>query len=105
MLLHETGDYAGARPLYERALRIREQAAGPIHPDVATILNNLAALFGMTGNYAETRPLYERALGIGRQTLGPTHPGSGAEPEQPGVLQRELPGTTRGRGRCTSERW
>ena len=32
------------RALYERALKIREKALGPDHPDVATSLNNLALL-------------------------------------------------------------
>jgi hypothetical protein len=37
-------NYAAARPLYERALGIREQALGPLHPDTATSLNDLAYL-------------------------------------------------------------
>ncbi len=40
----DQGRYAEAEPLYRRALAIREQALGPEHPDVATSLNNLAAL-------------------------------------------------------------
>jgi hypothetical protein len=31
-----------ARPLYERALAIREKVPGPEHPDTAASLNNLA---------------------------------------------------------------
>ncbi len=38
------GDYAGAEPLYRRALAIDEKALGPDHPDVARGLNNLAVL-------------------------------------------------------------
>ena len=68
------GDYAGARPLYERALRIDEAALGPTHPDVATSLNNLAVLLRAQGDYAGARPLYERALRIKEAALGPTHP-------------------------------
>ena len=30
------GDYAKAEPLFERALKIREKALGPEHPDTAT---------------------------------------------------------------------
>jgi Tetratricopeptide repeat len=41
-LLHDQGDYAGARPLSERALAIREKALGPEHPYTATSLNSLA---------------------------------------------------------------
>ncbi len=43
-LLRAQGDYAAARPLFERALTIREQALGPLHPHTATSLNNLADL-------------------------------------------------------------
>ena len=39
------GDYAKAEPLYQRALKIREKALGPDHPDTATALNNLAGLY------------------------------------------------------------
>jgi tetratricopeptide (TPR) repeat protein len=67
-------DYAAARPLYERALAIREQVLGPEHPDTAQSLNNLALLHKTQGDDAAARPLYERALAISEQVLGPTHP-------------------------------
>jgi len=38
------GDYANAEPRFQRALAIWEQVRGPVHPDVATGLNNLAVL-------------------------------------------------------------
>ena len=41
--------YAQARPLFERALAIREKALGPEHPDTATSLNNLASLLQDAG--------------------------------------------------------
>ena len=74
LLLQSQGDYAAARPLYERALAIREQALGPAHPDTATSLNNLAYLLWAQGDYAAARPLYERALQIVEQVLGVSHP-------------------------------
>ncbi|MCS6938606.1 MAG: tetratricopeptide repeat protein, partial [Roseiflexus sp.] len=48
--LQMVGDYAAARPLYERALAIRDQALGPAHPDTAASLNNLAALLADRGS-------------------------------------------------------
>jgi CHAT domain-containing protein len=42
--------YTEALPLAERALAIREKALGAEHPDVATSLNNLAALYHAQGN-------------------------------------------------------
>jgi tetratricopeptide (TPR) repeat protein len=66
--------YGQARPLYERALTIREKTAGLDHPDTATSINNLAALLQDEGELAKARPLYERALAIRQQALGPEHP-------------------------------
>lgn len=36
--------YDDAKPLFERALDIQENALGPNHPEVAATLNNLAGL-------------------------------------------------------------
>ncbi|CAB1107477.1 unnamed protein product [Ectocarpus sp. CCAP 1310/34] len=38
------GNYAEAKPLYERSQAIRKKVLGPDHPDVATVLNNRAGL-------------------------------------------------------------
>ncbi|WP_322512085.1 tetratricopeptide repeat protein, partial [Chloroflexus sp.] len=73
-LLYQQGDDAAARPLYERALAIRERALGPEHPDTATSLNNLAGLLYQQGDDAAARPLSERALAILEQRLGSEHP-------------------------------
>lgn len=43
-LLKVQGAYAAARPLYERALAIRERTLGPDHPDTRIIRNNLTNL-------------------------------------------------------------
>jgi tetratricopeptide (TPR) repeat protein len=80
-LLNETGyylkehaRYAEAALLYQRSLAIREQQLGPLHPDTALSLNNLALLYYTQGKYAEVEPLYQRALAIYEQQLGPLHP-------------------------------
>ena len=39
------GDYAQAEPLYRQAMEIRRKRLGEDHPDYATSLNNLAALY------------------------------------------------------------
>jgi hypothetical protein len=46
-------------PYYQRSLRIRETALGPDHPDVATSLNNLAALYQVQGNYGAAEPSFQ----------------------------------------------
>lgn len=47
---HALAAYREARPLFERALAIREKLLGPDHPDIATSLNNLAVLGQMQGD-------------------------------------------------------
>ena len=74
MLLHATNRLAEAEPLYRRALAIDEASYGPDHPDVATDLNNLAALLQATNRLAEAEPLYRRALAIDEASYGPDHP-------------------------------
>ena len=51
------GQYAEAEPLYKRALVIYEQALGPAHPSVATILNNLDGLYRATKREKEADAL------------------------------------------------
>jgi tetratricopeptide (TPR) repeat protein len=67
------GDYAQARPLYERILAIRERACGPDHPN-AMSLNNLAGLLQAQGDLAGARSLFARALAIQGKPCGPDHP-------------------------------
>jgi tetratricopeptide (TPR) repeat protein len=67
------GDYAAARPLYERALAIREQVLGPKHRFTMVSMDNLAKLLHAQGDYAGARSLHERALAIREQVLGPQH--------------------------------
>ncbi len=47
---------------------------GKEHPDVATNLNNLAALYDLQGNYAKAEGLYLRSLAIREKVLGTEHP-------------------------------
>jgi tetratricopeptide (TPR) repeat protein len=71
---HGRADYSGARPLFERALAIRENVLGPDHPDTATSLNHLAYLLQAQGDLAGAQPRFERALAIREKLLGPDHP-------------------------------
>ena len=43
------------------------------HPDTATSLNGLAALYYSQGKYAEAEPLYKRALAIREKAFGASH--------------------------------
>ncbi len=80
-LLYETASYLQhraryheAESLYQHSLRIREQALGPAHPEVAHVLNNLAELYREQGKYEQAEPLFQRSLRIREQALGSAHP-------------------------------
>jgi tetratricopeptide (TPR) repeat protein len=66
--------FVAARPLFERALAIRETALGPEHSDTAESLSNLASLLQDHRDLTGARPLHERALAIKEEALGPGHP-------------------------------
>jgi tetratricopeptide (TPR) repeat protein len=67
-------DYAGAKPLYERALAIQEKELGPEHARISATLSNLTNLLRAQGDLAAARPLYERALAIDERVHGFEHP-------------------------------
>ena len=72
--LQDQGDFDTAKPLYERALAIREQVLVTNHLDIASSLDHLANLLNAQADYAAAKPLYERALAIREQVLGPEQP-------------------------------
>ena len=74
ILYSEQGKYAEAEPLYQRALRIREQRLGTRPSQVPIRSTDLAHLYREQGKYAEAESLYRRALHIREQQLGQTIP-------------------------------
>ena len=64
LLYYTQGKYAEAEPLYTRALEIDEKALGPDHPNVATTLENYAALLRETQRNAEATEMEARAKEI-----------------------------------------
>ena len=77
VLLQAQGDLAGARPLFERALAIREKVLGAEHPDTATSLGNLGRLLRDLGQPDKAEPLFLRAIAVGDKALGAEHPLTG----------------------------
>ncbi len=67
-------DYAQAEPLYWHALRIKEEALGCNHREVAVCLEEIGELYEMRHLYSDARVLYERAVAIRSQILGARHP-------------------------------
>jgi tetratricopeptide (TPR) repeat protein len=72
--LHQRARFSDAELLFRTAAAVHEKALGPSHRDVATSLNNLAALYKDQGKYAEAEGLHRRALVIWEKALGPDHP-------------------------------
>jgi tetratricopeptide (TPR) repeat protein len=59
--------------LYNDIIIFAEQQLGSEHPDVATILNNLADLYNSQGKYNEAEELFKRSLAIREKVFGPEH--------------------------------
>jgi tetratricopeptide (TPR) repeat protein len=57
LLLQSQGDYAGARPLYERALGIREKVLGAEHPDTKNSASGAADVLDALGRADEAAAL------------------------------------------------
>ena len=74
ILLSETGDYAEARELFERALAINETALGKDHPRLAENLTNIGILHRRTSDLEAAQAALERALRIHERAFGPDHP-------------------------------
>ncbi len=65
------GQYAEAKPLYKRALRIYERTLGKNHPEVAVTLENYADLLRRTNRDAKAKKMEARAKAI-RAKRGPS---------------------------------
>ena len=61
MLYQDTGRYAEAEPLYQRALAILEKSLPPDHPNLATVRENYAGLLDELGRADEAAALRARA--------------------------------------------
>jgi len=72
--LTEALKYPEAIPLFERALKLREESVGPKHPDVAEVLNLLGETLRRLHEYQRAEPLLERGLAIREEVLGKDHP-------------------------------
>jgi hypothetical protein len=68
------GDFTAADELLRGAARIQEDELGPLHPDLANTLNNLAIVAEKTGRPGEAEPLYRRAAAIAAAALPSDHP-------------------------------
>ena len=83
--LYQEGKYQEAIPIARQLLEIRDRVNGPDHPDYATSLNSLAALYRAMGDYAKAEPLLRRRW-RSVTSAGPESPRLRHQPQQPGNL-------------------
>jgi hypothetical protein len=82
-----------ARPLFERALAVTEQALGPAHPNTAASLNSLAVNYYYQGELVAAAALMRRALAIYEQRLGSDHPDTQGSRQSLAAIEQQLAGT------------
>jgi len=68
------GDYVTAELNLREAAALQETQFGPVHPDLANTLNNLAVVYERADSPAEAELCYRRAYAIATTTLEPSHP-------------------------------
>ena len=68
------GDLGSADGLLRQAARIQESELGPLHPDLASTLNNLAIVAERTGRPGDAETFYRRAAAIAAASLPANHP-------------------------------
>jgi hypothetical protein len=68
------GDFSSAGELLRDAARIQEAELGPLHPDLANTLNNLAIVSEKTGRLGDAETFYRRAAAITSASLPADHP-------------------------------
>jgi tetratricopeptide (TPR) repeat protein len=67
----EQNRFSEAKPLLQRALKVREAAVGGNHVKVAPALSALALLYEREKNFSEAEPLFLRALTIHEAKFAP----------------------------------
>ena len=72
--LHGQGKYAEALPFAQRVAELAQKRHGEEHPEFASAIAWLAAVYFSQGRYAEAEPLYKRSLDIIEKVLGANHP-------------------------------
>src|SRR5262245_36204660 len=68
------GDFASADALLQDAARIQEAELGPLHPELANTVNNLAIVAEMEGRLNDAEVCYRKAVAIATASLPPDDP-------------------------------
>ncbi len=86
----EAGDYVRAEPLCRQVVDLCKKRYGEKHPDYATALGDLAALYMETGDFARAEPLAVQVRDILKQALGEKDPDFAASLHNLGVLYEKM---------------
>lgn len=70
----EYGDPQAAVAHFEASLRLHRKLFGDVHPEVATLLNNLALANKNAGRFAEAERTYADCIAMRRKLYGDDHP-------------------------------
>jgi hypothetical protein len=69
-----TGDFLSAETLLRDAVARQEAELGPVHPDLANTVNNLAVAAERSGRLEDAETFYRRAVAIASASLQPDDP-------------------------------
>ena len=86
----DQGQYALAAQHVQQALRIREDAWGEKHPNVALGFDQLADVYSAQGKHAEAETSLQNALAIREHALGAEHPAVATSLERYATFLRQL---------------
>jgi tetratricopeptide (TPR) repeat protein len=64
------GEFDQAERLYREALQRLENATGPVHPRIASVLLRLGDFYSTQQKYGEAEVQFRRAMGIYQETFG-----------------------------------
>lgn len=68
------GELGSADVLLQEVARIQEAELGPLHPELANTINNLAVVAEMEGRLGDAEAYYRRAVAIASASLSPDDP-------------------------------
>ena len=67
-------EYDKALEYYFKALTIRKNSLGSVHPNIATFYDNIGSVYYLQGGYNKALEFYQKALTIREKALGKNHP-------------------------------
>ena len=73
-ILTALGQLGGAQDMYDRALELQRKLLATDHPEIATTLSNLGALYRRRKDYEAAIPVFLEALAIRSKVFPPDHP-------------------------------